>query len=184
MRVLGDPARRYRNPLIWCTVWSAPGEAISSGAPRPPVTPASRTLRTMLHGPTEGLTRDEASDLLWRAYVQILIDPCPDDEDDDSYDALDASNAVWAWIRSVPLDSEWGPAFVTRQIERLGERFDESDARIRNRIQTALVEHLLEDEAYEGSFDSWRSDPARSMAFQAALRFGRSMRSRGLFSPV
>ena len=80
--------------------------------------------------------------------------------------------AAWelaAWMKHLK-EPEAG-SVICDLISRLESLFREGDDTLRNRIETGLLEHVLESKRMRPYFQHWSSDPALKESFQYAMQW-------------
>jgi hypothetical protein len=98
----------------------------------------------------------------------LLEDPNPDGY---VHTSVEAGGVLVAWLKhlsTIPAAS----AVVTGVAARLAESYKRSDCRARARIETVVLEHVLESPRLRPVFEAWCDDPALRDAYAAALAWG------------
>jgi hypothetical protein len=87
------------------------------------------------------------------------------------HSGVEAGHMMAAWLKhlsTIPAAT----AVIDYVAARLASAYRTGDAKTRNRIETAALEHLLESPRLRPFFGSWSTDPVLHEAYQAALGWG------------
>lgn len=109
--------------------------------------------------------------------MAVLLGQGPEEEDDSPLPPLDVAALLVGWLRTIPQDCDLGSAFLQAQVDALAWVYRQSDAEGRIRIETFLVEHVLEDVRMERFFSGWPDDSVLGPGYRLSLDWGRSHRN-------
>jgi hypothetical protein len=107
------------------------------------------------------------------AMAEYLFECLKDDppEDDFIYSRFKAGHELSEWLKHLSSMPE-AKSFITDIVRRLETLYKQSDPKIRNRIETGVLEHILESPRLRPLFVHWQKDPVLREAYEPALEWG------------
>ena len=102
-------------------------------------------------------------------YLLECLKTVPGDSDAGVMGGFEAALELAAWMKHLK-DMEAKPV-ISDLVSRLEELFRQGDDTLRNRIETGVLEHVLESKRMRPYFQHWSSDPALKESFQFAMQW-------------
>ena len=115
------------------------------------------------------LSMEEQCTFIGNYLIECLASDPP--ETDWVHSGFDAGHLLAGWLQHL-----YGIAatksVVANVAAQLTVAYRNSDEVVRNRIETAALEHIFEQPALRVYFDEWRADPGLREAYECAVRWG------------
>ena len=92
-------------------------------------------------------------------------------EEDYLHSGFEAAWELADWVKSWA-DRDDTERLITQIVHKLTEEYRATDKATQNRIETGVVEHLMEKPALRPYFAAWKDDPMLSEAYRLCLLWG------------
>ncbi len=101
--------------------------------------------------------------------LECLMSDPPSDPDTGVMNGFEAASELAAWMKHLKdMDAE---PVISDLVSRLEKLFREGDVTLRNRIETGVLEHVLESKRMRPYFQHWQSDPILKAAHQLCMQW-------------
>jgi hypothetical protein len=114
-------------------------------------------------------TAEQRSFMLDYLFDCLLSHP---ESDDYLHSGFEAAWELAGWVKLLKNSGE-NYEIISKIVERLTDAYMGADDDTRNRIETGLVEHLMETPSLREYFASWKGDPTLGTAYELCLQWGK-----------
>lgn len=114
-------------------------------------------------------TAAQCSFMLDYLFDCILRNP---ESDDYQFSGFEAAWELAGWVKQLEGVGR-NEAFVSHIIQRLTAAYRTAEETTRNRIETGVVEHLMERPSLREYFAAWKGDPTLGRAYELCLHWGK-----------
>jgi hypothetical protein len=100
----------------------------------------------------------------------LILNP---ESGDFQHSGFEAAWDLAAWVKHAQ-HYERSAEFIVYVVGRIADAYVMADANTKNRIETGVVEHVLESPSLRQYFDSWKDHPQLGGAYERCLKWGKA----------